>query len=183
MQVDAEFRPVFGSFAGIDAGDASVSAAEVGDTDMYKTPRILNGAIDVGAVEYDWRPKFGSEIGRRFTVTYASPTVTTNATGGVKLDGATGALGDRALPVCIAGTANEAGPYAFTFAVAGGSAAMYVGGILVGEASGAGEQSIRFDVPDAAAEIRFVFTPDQENPGAVLLRKFAGARGFSISFR
>ena len=60
---------------------------------------------------------------------------------------------------------------------------MYVGGVLAGETSGTGAQSIRFDVPDASAEIRFTFTPDAENPGAVLLRKFAGARGFSISFR
>ena len=183
MQVDSEFRPVFGSFAGIDAGDASVSAAEVGDTDMYKTPRILNGAIDVGAVEYDWRPKFGGEIGRRFTVTYASPTVTTNATGGVKLDGESGTLGDRALPVCIAGTANEAGRYEFRFELAGGSAAAYVGDALAGEASGAGSHSIWLDVPDAAAEIRFVFTPDQENPGAAVLKRFANGRGFIITFQ
>ena len=183
MQVDAEFRPVLGSFAGIDAGDASVSAAEIGDTDIYGTPRILNGAIDVGAVEYDWRPKFGSEIGRRFTVTYASPTVTTNATGGLKLDGATGALGDRALPVCIAGTANEAGRYEFRFELAGGSAAAYVGDVLAGEASGAGSHSIWLNVPDAAAEIRFVFTPDQENPGAAVLKRFANGRGFIITFQ
>ena len=53
----------------------------------------------------------------------------------------------------------------------------------VGAAFGTGAQSIRFNVPDAATEIRFTFTPNLENPGAVLLRKFAGARGFSISFR
>ena len=75
------------------------------------------------------------------------------------------------------------GPYAFTFALAGGSAAVYVGDELAGEASGSGEQSIRFDVPDAAAEIRFVFTPDAQNPGAVILRKFSSTLGFSIIFR
>ena len=182
-KVDSEYRPKLGEFVGIDAGDAGYSSAALGDRDFYGTPRILNGQIDIGAVEYDWRPTFAAELGRRFTMTYASPTVTTNATGGVKLEGDVGALGERALPVCIAGTVNEAGPYAFTFALSGGSAAVYVGGVLAGAASGAGEQSIRFDVSDAAAEIRFVFTPDAENPGAAILRKFAGARGFSISFR
>lgn len=182
-KVDSEYRPILGEFAGIDAGNASVSSAEVGDADAYGTPRILNAALDIGAVEYDWRPTFNAELGRRFSLTYASPTVTTNATGGVKLDGDAGALGDRALPVCIAGTVNEAGPYAFTFALAGGSAAVYVGGVLAGEASGSGEQSIRFDVPDASAEIRFVFTPDAQNPGAVILRKFSSTLGFSIIFR
>jgi hypothetical protein len=46
-----------------------------------------------------------------------------------------------------------------------------------------GEQSIRFEVRDAASEIRFVFTPDGENPGAAVLRKFSSARGFVINFR
>ncbi len=183
MQVDSEYRPVLGKFVGIDRGDATYSSDALGDKDIYGTSRVLNGAIDIGAVEYDWRPTFSASIGRRFTVTDASPSVTTNATGGVKLDGDIGALGDRALPVCIAGTVNEAGPYAFTFALAGGSAAVYVGGVLAGESSGVGEQSIRFDVPDAAVEIRFVFTPDAENPGAAILRKFAGARGFSMTIR
>ena len=159
------------------------ASEDIGDKDIYGTPRVLNAQIDIGAVEYDWRPTFNAELGRRFNLTSASPTVTTNATGGVKLDGDIGALGDRALPVCIAGTVNEAGPYAFTFALSGGSAAVYVGGVLAGAASGAGEQSIRFTVADAADEVRFVYTPDAENPGSAVLKKLTGARGFSISFR
>ena len=184
MQVDGKtYQPILGSFAGIDAGDASVSSARVGDTDIYGTPRILNGAIDIGAVEYDWRPTFNAELGWRFKLTYASPTVTTNATGGVKLDGDVGALGDRALPVCVAGTVTSAGPYEFRFEMTGGSAQVYVGGVLAGEASGTGEQSIRIEVPDTTSEIRFTFTPDEQNPGAAILRKFAGARGFSVTIR
>ena len=184
MQVDPEsYRPILGSFAGIDRGDMAVSSDMLGDKDIYGAPRILNAVLDIGAVEYDWRPMFAAELGRRFTMTYASPTVTTSATGGLRLDGNVGTLGERALPVCIAGTATSAGPYAFTFELSGGSVQVYVGGVLAGEASGTGEQSIRFDVPDAAAEIRFTFTPDAETPGAAILRKFAGARGFSMTIR
>ena len=179
--MDSEYRPTLGKFVGIDAGDASVSSVEVGDTDFYGTPRILNGAIDIGAVEYDWRPTVNAALGRRFKLTYASPTVTTNATGGL-LIGAGGGFVETALP-SIAGTVTSAGPYEFRFEMTGGSAQVYVGGVLAGEASGTGEQSIRFNVPDVAAEIRFTFTPDAETPGAAVLRKFAGARGFSISFR
>jgi len=179
-QVDSEYRPVLGKFVGIDRGDASFASAEVGDIDFYGTPRILNGAMDIGAVEYDWRPTFAAALGQRFTMTYASPSVTTNATGGVKLGGGQGL---PALPVCVAGTVTSPGPYAFTFALAGGSAAVYVGDELAGEASGSGEQSIQFNVPDAAAEIRFVFTPDAQNPGAAILRKFASALGFTLIYR
>ena len=181
--VDSDYRPILGSFAGIDAGDAAYSSEALGDKDIYGTPRILNGALDIGAVEYDWRPTFNVELGQRIKMTYASPTVTTNASGGVKLNGDAGALGNRALPVCVAGTATSAGPYEFTFEITGGSVQVCVGDVLVGEASGSGEQSIRFNVPDTTSEIRFTFTPDDQNPGMVLLRKFSGARGFSISFR
>ena len=169
-QVDSEYRPILGQFAGIDRGGSEHSSAALGDKDILGTPRILNGALDIGAVEYDWRPAFGAELGRRFTVTYASPSVTTNTTGGLLVpDGA------------VAGTVASAGPYAIAFTSTGGSMAVYVGGVLAGECSGAGERSVRFAVADAADEIRFVYTP--EAGSTAVLKKFSGARGFSVSFR
>ena len=169
-KVDSEYRPIFGQFAGIDAGDAAYSSAALGDTDLLGTPRILNGAIDIGAVEYDWRPTFAGELGRRFTVTYASPSVTTNATGGLRVP-----AGE------VAGTVASADPYLLTFELSGGSLAVYVGDALAGTCSGTGEQSMRFIVSDPADEIRFVYTP--EAGSTAVLKKFSGARGFSISFR
>ena len=170
-KVDSKtYSPILGKFAGIDKGDASVASAALGDTDFLGTPRVLNGQIDIGAVEYDWRPKFSEELGRRFTVTYASPSVTTNLTGGLLVpDGA------------VAGKVTSAGPYAIAFTLTGGSLAVYVGGELAGESSGTGEQSIRFTVANAADEIRFVYTP--EAGSTAVLKKFSGARGFSISIR
>lgn len=182
-KVDNDFRPVLGEFVGIDKGDVAFSSDALGSVDINGMPRILNGAIDIGAVEYDWRPAFAAEIGKRFKLTYASPTVSTNATGGVKLDGDVGVFGERALPVCVAGMVSTPGPYAFTFELTGGSVAVYVSGELVGESSGYGNRLIRFNVPNAAADIRFVFTPDAENPGVAILHRFAGARGFSINIR
>ena len=171
-RVDSEYRPIFGSFAGIDAGDATYSSETLGEKDVYGTSRILNGAIDIGAVEYDWRPTFAGELGRRFKIADVSPSVTTNATGGLLVpDGV------------VAGTATSASSYEIAFSVTGGSLAVYVGGDLAGESSGTGAQSIRFIVPNAADEIRFVFTPDAESPGAAVLQRFVGALGFSISIR
>ncbi len=162
-QVDERYCPKLGSFAGIDRG----AVASPGDTDVYGTPRVLNGTIDIGAVEYDWRPAFGNMLGTRFTVESVSPSVTTNATGGLLVsDGE------------VAGKVISAGPYGISFNVTGGSLAVYVGEALVGESSGTGDQSIRFIVTDAADEIRFVAAG-----GAVILKQFSGARGFSISFR
>ncbi|MBQ2630374.1 MAG: hypothetical protein IJG13_11915, partial [Kiritimatiellae bacterium] len=60
----ATYSPVLGSFVGIDKGNAAAASEAVGDTDIYRTPRILNGALDIGAVEYDWRPAFARELGK-----------------------------------------------------------------------------------------------------------------------
>ena len=170
--VDGEYRPVIGSFAGLDAGDAKYSTTALGDTDILGTPRILNGAIDIGAVEYDWRPAFSDELGKRFKIECASPSVTTNATGGLLVpDGA------------IAGRVMSAGAYAIAFNVTAGILAVYVGGELVGQSSGMGEQAIRFRVANASDEIKFVFTPDGGDQCKAILTRFSGARGFSITIQ
>ena len=157
---------------GIDMGDASVSSAALGDTDIYGTPRILNGAIDIGAVEYDWRGVFAGKVSKRFSMTYASPSVTTNASGGLLIrDGN------------IAGTAVSAGTYEFRFELVGGNVAVYVGDELVGECTDDGAQTIRLKVSDVSDEIRFVFTPDVENSGYAAIRELACLRGLVMSVR
>jgi len=172
-QIDSEYRPVFGSFVGIDAGDADYSSVLIGSVDLYGTPRILNAAVDIGAVEHDWRPAFAAELGRRFTVTDVSPLVTTNAVGGLRVPSG-----------FVAGKAVSAGAYEMFFDVTGGILDVSVGGEKVATfESLPGEQSIRITVSDAETEIRFVFTPDIEEQGMAILRKFSGAQGFSITFR
>ena len=114
--------------------------------------------------------EFSAELGRRFTVTYASPSVTTNLTGGLLVQSG-----------AVAGTVTSADPYAITFEMSGGTMAVYVGGELAGESSGTGEQSIRFIVASAADEVRFVYTP--EAGSVAVLKKVSGARGSSISIR
>ena len=165
------YCPVLGSFAGVDRGDNSLAPEGMDGKDVYGSPRVLNGAIDIGAVEYDWRPKFAEELGKRFKVVYASPSVTTNATGGLLVsDGA------------VSGTVASAGPYAIAFSLTGGSLAVYVGGEQVAESAPlAGAQTIQFRVQDAAEDVRVVFTPDEESPGSVVLKKIASNRGFVIN--
>lgn len=182
--MDEKYRPVLGRFAGIDRGGAYSSEALV-YTDLYGTPRILNGAIDIGAVEYDWRPKFAEELGKRFTVTYASPSVTTNAGGGLVMGDVRGApaLPMIALPYVV-GTVSRAGKYELAFSLTGGSLAVYAGDALVAESSDPGDQAMVFRIADATEEIRFVFTPvASDTLGAAVLKQFASACGFSIDFR
>ena len=90
LALDADGRPVIGACAAVDAGDAALNAAYVGETDLFGGPRVSNGALDIGALEGDWRAVYARAIRRsRVTVTEASPSVTTNADGKVVLtDGA-----------------------------------------------------------------------------------------------
>jgi len=56
-----------------------------------------------------------------------------------------------------------------------------VGGAVVASAT-AGDQSVRFSVPDTATEVRIVFTPDAETPGSAVLKKLASMRGFVLTY-
>ena len=58
-----------------------------GASDLDGSQRVYNAKLDIGAFEYDWRGDFAKRIGksRKFAVTEASPAVTTNGLGQVKL--------------------------------------------------------------------------------------------------
>ena len=171
-QVDADYRPIPGAVSLIDNGDTAYVEASVGGVDVLGNQRISNGKMDIGAVEYDWCPVFSSELGRRFTVAQTSPSVTTNASGGIVVsDG------------FVAGTVRSEGPYRLVIDMTGGSAEVYVGNVLAGECSGAGSHSIRFKVSDPADEIRIVFTPDEENSAPAVIKAVANARGFILGIR
>jgi len=171
-QVDEEWRPVFGSFVGIDKGDIAYASAAIGDTDVFCSQRIMNGVMDIGAVEYDWRPVFAVEFGRRFKIVDVSPEVTINANGGLRMPSGH-----------VLGTVSSKGPYEVSFEVDGGCLAVYAGGMLVGESSGSGVQSLRFEIPVASSVLEFMFTPDAESPGTAVLRKFSGVGGFVLTFQ
>ncbi|MCQ2391987.1 MAG: DUF1565 domain-containing protein [Kiritimatiellae bacterium] len=86
ITVDADYMPVLGEFAGIDQGDLSLSDGTLfTDTDINGGQRIRNGRIDIGAVEYDWRPNYAAVLDRRATVTAASPSVVLDANAAITL--------------------------------------------------------------------------------------------------
>ena len=168
INIDSGYRPLSGSVL-IDVGTNELSALSLADDfDIYGVPRALNGRIDVGAVEYDWRPTFSAELGRRIKIDYASPSVTTNADGGLLVVGGE-----------VSGKVTFPGTYEMAFDITAGSLAVYVGGELVGESTGIGEQSVRFEVASVEDEVRFVVV----EPVELILRKCSIARGLAIIFR
>ena len=85
LAVDANYMPVIGSNVGIDAANASLYTD--GDKDAFGGQRVYNNALDIGAVEADWRAKYAADLGGRygFSVTAASPEVEETVGGKVRL--------------------------------------------------------------------------------------------------
>lgn len=140
--------------------------------DVYGSPRILNGAVDLGAAEYDWRPTFSQAAGKRVALSDVSPFVVTNAAGGLVIPSGS-----------VAGTVSAGGKYAFTFELSGGSLEAFVGGESKAVRSAAGGHKIVLDMPDAETEFRFVFTPDAESPGHAVLKGVGPGGGFVVCIR
>ena len=169
--IGADYRLLPGSVA-IDAGDNSFVSGEIeGAKDIHGTPRVLNAKIDIGAVEYDWRPAFADRIGRRLVLTDVSPTVTTNAAGGLIIPSG-----------AVAGTVSSKGFYDFTFDVSGGTLEVTFGGEVVGTYP-AGAHTVRVRALDPAKEFRFAFLADAENPGAAIIKSVYMLKGMVLSIR
>ena len=90
IKLDENYRPLPGS-AGVDRVTAEELTEATGgklptDKDLSGFQRMMNGKIDVGALEADWRGEYAKMLdgsGRRIAVTAATSGVTTNDIGGV----------------------------------------------------------------------------------------------------
>ena len=64
------------SVRGTPSVDTGLESAEAGETDLAGNPRVLNGAIDIGCYEADWKGQYAKDLGgRRATVTEATVNV------------------------------------------------------------------------------------------------------------
>ena len=169
--IGADYRLLPGSIA-IDVGDNSYVSGEIeGAKDIHGTPRVLNAKVDIGAVEYDWRPTFSDRIGRRLALTDVSSSVTTNAASGIIIPSGT-----------VAGTVPSKGFYEFTFDVSGGTLEVTFDGEIVGTYT-AGTHTVRVRALDPATEFRFAFVPNVENPGVAIIKSVIPIRGLVVSVR
>ena len=79
LQVDEDGRPIVGANLAADAADAALSS-KLADTDLSGRQRIYNGALDIGALEADWRGVYAADIGgQTMEVTEATPGVVESA--------------------------------------------------------------------------------------------------------
>lgn len=71
-----DYRPVIDGNLAVDGGTLEdVDLTALGACDINGGQRIYNGAIDIGAAEADWRPRFSEAIGPGVSVTNVSANV------------------------------------------------------------------------------------------------------------
>ena len=91
LQVDEDLRPIVGRNAAVDRGSVEALTTHTKgllpfDVDALGFQRVMNGTIDVGALEGDWRPMYAKLLDGRGTylqVTAADSGVFTNDVDGV----------------------------------------------------------------------------------------------------
>jgi hypothetical protein len=171
LGLDAEYRPTLGLYAGIDVGAKAYKSTESGETDIWGTPRILNGELDIGAVEYDWRGLYSQSLGRQFVLTDVSSDVSLQEDGEL-------AIADG----YISGAVKSDSVYRLVFTLNGGRLQVYSGDVLLGESEADGEQSLRFAMPEGSVSLRIVFEPNEDS-GAAVLKTLSLSLGTVISIR
>ena len=172
MVFDENYCPVLGSNAGIDAGEVKYASSYLGDKDIYGNPRVSNGKMDIGAVEYDWRGRYKEDLGRHATaVTAASPEVVETESGTVRIP--SGALVGTLKP----------GEVQLNFTVTGGTLAVYLGETLVDEfAASADPQGVKLEPTEENNEFRLAFTPTDAD-GYAEIARMKGLSGMLLIVR
>jgi len=155
IAVDADYRPTVGTSVLIDAANGEYTdISKFGGKDALGGQRVYNGAIDVGAVEADWRATYAADISKKgeLTVTNASPEVVESETG----------------TVCIYPGASVAGRFVpngqtrhgeITAKVIGtGTLTVKVDGVAVGTVTGPVDvTTIRFRVAGGSVALEFSY--------------------------
>ena len=179
LGLDENYHPAQDSalvdFANKELYDALFPAAwlQFKGGDFSGGQRVYNGRMDVGALEYDWRAAFSTELNRagRAAVVEASENVMMNASGGISLAG-----GDS-VEIVYSPVAN--GKCAFSVSAADGAGEVVAK--LGDKVLQPDEHGVYYYAGDADGNR---ITVSCIGDGSVVLSKFAGPiRGLSITLR
>lgn len=172
--------PVIGQNVGIDMANPEYFPTDILDgTDILGGQRVYNGAIDIGAVEADWRGRYGRDLGRGVGVTRADPGVIDNGGSGVLVTNG----------VLAATWANPSGGrdvrHTFNATVTGNGTLTVLldGEVFATLTSAAGAQTLAFSSAAAERNLEFSYVPGEGDVGGALLTSFKRENGFCLIYR
>ena len=180
MEFDENGVPVASANVLVDAGDASLTADRHGNVDLRGFQRIMNGVMDIGCYEADWRGVYADILSgsRKFTVTSADAQVTA-AENSVEI--ASGALACE--------WDNDTGrtvTYSFNVQVVGsGELSVILNGEKIATVTDETAQTFTYSNKLAKNAFEFTYVPaEDEESGKAILSTFARTTGcFAISIR
>lgn len=172
-----DYRPVVGRSVCVDAAcEGEDILSLMGDRDASGAQRVYNNAMDIGALEGDYRPEFAKAMGdgRRITVKSADPTVRL-VEGGV-------AISTGSLEATWSSAADRRVGYSFNAAVSGGgSLTAAANGVTNVFDAASGATTVSFSSNRAENSLSFSFDPDAETPGGfAVLSNFARRLGMLL---
>ena len=175
MALDERYRPDLATSVLVDAG----TPVDAGATDVYGGQRIYNGAIDIGAVEADWRDGYRKLLkAGGLAVVSADPQVVTNDNAVLIRDGmlsATWANVRAPKSVQFVGTTQVTGNGTLTVSVDGETIRTLTA------ADGAVSLGLRTASP--LTSWVFEYTPGENDTGGALLSDFSRQIGMTMNFR
>ena len=172
--LDAEGRPLGKTAKTV---DAATTTDFVAATDVDGLPRVSNGAMDIGAFEFDWRPVYAADLGSLGKVVEADKSVVETTDQNVKISS-----GSLLLQINDDG---QRGRYVFPLQVTGTGVLTIRAGetVLATFVAADGAQNFRYKTRTAGNALTFAYEPGASDVGGAVLAKASGGAGLLVVIR
>lgn len=168
-------RPIIGTTAGVDAGDETLLDEDFGDheNDLGGFQRVMNGAIDIGCYEADWRGLYAETLLSRLYLTVNS------ASSGVRKIGDIVAISSGMLDVSLTNKAERSVAYGIPVCVTGsGTLSVMSGDALLRTVRAAdGDVVLALDSKEAFIPLSFIYVRGEDDAGYAAIGKFSRTVG------